>query len=174
MIWLKYTGMCCILLAGTGMGFSGCIRVKERENALKTIIRILSALREEIRFGNIPLREAFYRVSRKVQGEFHLCLGQIAEEMEHSENASFSDIFRKYAEHALKVTPLSKEEKRSFLELGNDLGHLDIQVQLQELEKLQTVFIGYQESLQEEMKGKMKLYKNVGFFGALMLVVLIW
>lgn len=174
MMLVKWTGVFCVLASGLGIGYTGCIRLKKREHALREIIRLLRFLQEEIRFGNVPLREAFHRASGRINGEFRLCLEQVAEAMGKGETDSFSEVFRKCAAHILNSIPLSAEEKKSFLDIGNYLQSPDIRSELQELEHLQNLFTEYLENLHQEMTGKLKIYKSMGFFAALMIIVLIW
>ena len=62
----------CILLvaAGTGMGFSGSMKLSERIYTLEMLLRMGIFLKGEIRCGNMSLPDAFYGVAGRMDGKY--------------------------------------------------------------------------------------------------------
>lgn len=174
MNWTKIVGACLILLSGMEIGFSEGWRLKERERALGNIARMLELLKEEIRYGNIPLREAFRRVGKKMPEDFRKCLYKMTEAMEKGGTDSFSMVFKTCAENTLGDLPLAIEEKEQLYAIGEFLGYLDLNAQLKELDRLQNLFQKDQDRVRQELPGKLKLYRSMGIIGAFLLLVLIW
>lgn len=174
MDWLKWIGAGLILFSGAGLGGCGCEMLREREHSLGEILRMFTLLKEEIRFGNLPFREAFVRTGRKMQGKMSEFLLLAAEKMEKGGTDPFSVVFRDCARESLKDFPFTKEERELFFSAGEYLGYLDLKSQLRELEHLELFF---QDSLREARDGikeKMKLYRSLGILGAFLVVILIW
>ena len=62
----------CILLvaAGTGMGFSGSMKLSEKIYTLEMLLRMGIFLKGEIRCGNMSLPDAFYGVAGRMYGKY--------------------------------------------------------------------------------------------------------
>lgn len=173
-ILIKTLGVIIILYAGTGMGISESRRIQERVMLLENMIRMLSLLKEEIRFGNISLKEAFQRTGRKMQGTIGEFLTLLTEKMQDPGKQPLPGLFNLSAEKILKNTPLSKEEKEMFGDIGGYLGYLDTAMQIRELQHLQTKFEEYLKELKKELTVKRELCKRLGVFGAVFLILLLW
>ena len=165
----------CILLvaAGTGMGFSGSMRLSEQIRILEKLLQMVICLKGEIRCGNASLPDAFYGAAGRMNGKYREFLISAADRMKAGTGEKLSQICRECAESALKKSCLTHGEKDAFFSIGKYLGYLDREMQLRQLslyEKNLEVEIG---NLKKEASGKKKLYRGLGVFGGLLLAVLL-
>lgn len=93
----------CILLvaAGTGMGFSGSMKLSERIYTLEMLLRMGIFLKGEIRCGNMSLPDAFYGVAGRMDGKYREFLISAADRMKSGTGETLSQICRECAETSL-------------------------------------------------------------------------
>lgn len=171
---LKLVGIVLIIFAGVGMGFEKSAEFTRREKYLTELIQIVLFLRGEIRCGNSSLAEAFYHISLKMSGVFSEFAGALSAEMKSAKGESFGELFRRCVIERAGRLSFSREEQAAFMEIGNHLGYLDREMQLQQLALCQEELERLRENLRLDMAGKKKIYRGLGLFGALLLSVLIW
>jgi stage III sporulation protein AB len=171
---LKAAGMLLILFSGAGLGLSFGWEMRERERLLEEILSMISYIKEEIRFANVPLPEAFLRAGGRLPGVCGEFLIDVAGRMAQEHKLPFANLFAECALEYFIKTPLSEKEREALTGLGSSLGHLDRVGQIGELERREAVFGGFLSAVKEELPVKERLYRNLGLLGGIVLVVLIW
>lgn len=171
---LKATGIFLILCSGLGLGRTKCREIRERERCLRTIIQMLQLLKEEIRYGNTPLPEAFFSISEKQNTGLKEFLCSVAHTMKEGKQDSVSESIRSNARKASERWLLSKEEKEAFCAFGEHLGYLDLNVQIRELDRQIRIFEIYLEEHQKKMPGLLRLYQSMGVILAVLFSVILW
>lgn len=169
----RIVGCILVVAAGAGMGFSGSMRLSEQIRILEKLLQMVICLKGEIRCGNASLPDAFYGAAGRMNGKYREFLISAADRMKAGTGEKLSQICRECAESALKKSCLTHGEKDAFFSIGKYLGYLDREMQLRQLslyEKNLEVEIG---NLKREASGKKKLYRGLGFFGGLLLAVLL-
>ena len=103
-----------IVISGIGCGFAMSNELGRRKKMLEMILRMISLLRGEIRYGNTSLYDAFTGASGKLEGRYREFFILTAQEMKKKTGASFSAIFRECAGRCLDLSCLSQEERNRF------------------------------------------------------------
>lgn len=169
---LKAVGLILIIIAGTGLGFSKCFALSEREKNLKSILRMVILLKGEISYGHSSLPDAFAMTSEKMQGKFGEFLKETSLRMMDSPGMRFGQIFRECVQRKLHPLYLTKEEEEALLSLGEHLGYLDLNMQIRQLEMFEKELIFWIENLQAEIPEKKKIFQSLGILGGILLAVL--
>ena len=173
---LKTAGICLILLAGAGIGFSKSLEYTEREKKLAAFLQAVIYLKGEIRCGSASLAEAFAGIAGRVSGEFREFFACAARELENGGNTGrpLGTVICRCGEACLGEIPFSAEERELIGSLGDRLGYLDREMQLRQLELLEEEVRRQLEGLRRELPQKKKLCQSLGVLGAMLLVILLW
>ena len=165
----------CILLvaAGTGMGFSGSMKLSERIYTLEMLLRMGIFLKGEIRCGNMSLPDAFYGVAGRMDGKYREFLISAADRMKSGTGETLSQICRECAESSLKKSCLTHGEKDAFFSFGEYLGYMDLEMQMRQLSLYENNLEAEILKRKAEVSGKKKLYQGIGILGGLLLAVLL-
>lgn len=169
---LKVTGLVLILVSAAAMGFSKSRELTEELGALEQVLRMVIYLKREISYKNASLYEALTDVSVKIPGQYALFLKSTAEETGKRKGESFGKIFRRNAELYLEETGLSKEEQKKFFSLGENLGYLDLDMQIRQLELYEKEAEDSIEELREKLPGRKRAYRSLGVLLGILLAVL--
>lgn len=167
---LRWMGLGFLFLGCSFFGVTKSRELKKRLEMLEEFRRVLLLLAGEIRCVRSTLPEAFERISGKVADPFDRFLKQVARQTEKDGKRPFFELY----EEALQVfqgTPLKKEDRGLLRELGQQLGYLDVQMQLGTLEL-------YEELVREEIQKaaaeygqKARMYRYLGVLTGVFLVV---
>lgn len=171
---LKTAGILLILISSAGLGFRESCRLTCREKTLEMLLRMSVLLKAEIRCQNASLPEAFRGAGRKLPGIWGEFLLETARRAEECPGIRFGEIFRQCAGGKMGQLPLSEEEKTAFFALGENLGYLDMEMQMKQLELYETELLRYLETLRSEIPAKKKMYQSLGVLGGILLAVLVW
>ena len=67
-MWMKIIGVMLVMISCTGLGAEAARQLKERRKLLETLKRMVSQLKGEILYSNLPLPTAFYEPVRGAAG----------------------------------------------------------------------------------------------------------
>ena len=165
----------CILLvaAGTGMGFSGSMKLSEQIRILEKLLQMVICLKGEIRCGNASLPDAFYGAAGRMNGKYREFLITATDRMKAGKGEKLSQICRECAETSLKKSCLTSGEKDAFFSFGEYLGYMDLEMQIKQLSLYEKNLEEEISRLKEEASGKKRLYRSLGILGGLLLAVLL-
>lgn len=169
---LKIIG--CVLIitssAGMGMYFSG--ELKNRIADLRDLKKLIFLLRGDIRYTNTPLPEAVQALSIRHDGKYKDFLAEIAEKLNELGGVSFCTIWKQAVSKRLEKTSLSKKDLALLAQLGENLGYLDKDMQINTLD----LFIGQIEEeikeLSRNVKEKSYLYNSLGIMGGIFITLI--
>ena len=88
-------------------------------------------------------------------------------------NEPLAVIWKNAMLEALQVSSLSREQKKEWEELGNNLGYLDREMQLVLLQISQEHFGDFIEEERERYKKHARLYQTLGVMSGIFLVVIL-
>ena len=92
--------------------------------------------------------------------------------MKKKTGASFSAIFRECAGRCLDLSCLSQEERNRFYSLGDQLGYLGLDMQMKQLDRLETETECAIREFEKDFSEKRKLYRSMGILGGIFVAVL--
>lgn len=170
---VKLIGAVLILTSAYAMGSVLAIRVKEQEKWLKEIKTALFLLMGELEYRQMPFPEALEHVGKRHAGKISAFFRVLSEELKKKEGYSLQDIWEKLASVAIKDSPLTKQQKEEFAELGLCFSETDRETRKNSLEF-------YLNRLEEDIvvlreKGGEKAYlcRTLGMLCGIFLLILV-
>jgi len=170
---IKIVGAILVLVSAYAIGSLLALQVKEQEKWLKDIKTTLFLLLGELEYRQLPLPEAFETIGLRHGGYLADFFRLAAEELKKKEGGSLKEIWQQLAVTALKDSPLSKEQKEEFAELGLYFMEADRETRRNSLEF-------YLNRLEEDIvrlreKGADKAYlcRTLGMLGGIFLLILV-
>lgn len=170
----KIIGAILIMAACTATGMKRSYAVSEEIAELKELLQMTVFLKGEIGGCAMGLGEAFAQTALRLREPYASFLSLAAARLKEKRAVSLGEIFAECEKETLQKSFLGKDERRCLQKLGNCLGYLDKEVQLEQLELYQKELEFSIAALREEMPGKKKMYQGLGILVGLMIVVLIW
>lgn len=170
---LKLLGAIVIVVGSSGLGFSLSQELIYRHKELKRLKRWLLYLHSQIRYQNTNLATAFYDVASKADHLFGEFFEQVSKQMQQFDGDEFSVIWKRQIEKSFAKSHLKKEDKEKLCNLGDTLGCLDKQMQLDTLdyyiEQLDLDIV----QASENIKNNTKLYRSLGVMGGILITLII-
>lgn len=166
----------CILIIGSssGMGFLFANEIRRRVEDLRSAKTIALLLRGDIRYAHTALPEALENVAKRHEGRLSPFLKYVAKELHKFDGKSFQQIWKEAIELELKHTSLSKKDKDGLLQLGEQLGYLDKDMQLNHIDWYINQVEDDMKEITADSKDKMRLYRSLGvLFGILVTILLL-
>lgn len=170
---LKGIGILCILFGSTGLGFVMAGEMEMRVGELQELRQQMMLLRGEIRYMHQPLPEAFSHLARGAPQPFRDFFQETAEDIHQRNGQTAEQIWKKNRKLHLSGLHLSRQEQKEFEELGNMLGYLDVEMQLNALDYYLERLRQSAAKASEAWNSRRRLYQYLGILSGLMLVVFI-
>lgn len=175
---MRYVGILIMSGALIGGGFAAAERLRERLEALLLIRQMAVHLKGQILYSNSALPEAMREVGRRFSegkegslrepGLFFL---RVAGRMEQEPEQAFFDIWKGEADKLSSGLPISGEDRKMLVALGENLGYADRKMQertiLFYLEQADDAI----SALKKELENKTRLYRCLGMAAGLFLMV---
>lgn len=172
--YIKITGCVLIISSSSGMGFLLANDIRKRLEDLRSAKTIALLLRGDIRYAHTALPEALENVARRHDGRMSPFLKRVARELHKYNGLSFTEIWKQAMEEELRNTSLSKKDKVSLLQFGEQLGYLDKDMQINHIDWYIAQLDDDMKEITSEAKDKMRLYKSLGvLFGILVTILLV-
>ena len=170
---MKWLGMGMVLAGcfGIGMWFSLVYagRIKNLLDCKKAILII----RGEISYGHSPLPQAVFQAAGRVSGSIRTFLEEVSEKMEQG-GMGLDDIWQSAIEKQIGSREMGRQERMEVKELGETLGYLDVEMQLQTIQLYLERLDQSIEELEREKSSRIRLYPALGMMcGALICIILL-
>lgn len=172
-MWIKLTGAVLILISGSGIGIYYAGKIKTHINSLVEMRKILSIMAGEIRFGTSTLWEISSRFSKN-PGTYQKFFFEVSKKMESEDKLPFRQIWEQSANANLKDTCLSGQDIVSLKRLGENLGCLDVAMQLDSINLYSQTLDADIDKLSSISKEKIKLCYSLGIIGSIFLIILLY
>lgn len=169
----KVIGAALVILSTGGMGVYFSLILKERINDLKELNKIILILRGEIRYASNPLPEAVSNLASRSEGEFRRFLLAVADKLDKLEGRTFNEIWRECVEKELVDTSLNKKDKMLLTRLGENLGYLDKEMQLNTIDLYITQVQGELDDAVDSVKEKVRLYNMLGVMAGIFITIVL-
>lgn len=170
---IKLVGAILVLVSAYGIGSILALQVKEQEKWLKDIKTALFLLMGELEYRKLPLPEAFEMIGMRHGGRLTAFFSAAAEELKKKEGRSLKEVWKELAIPAVKDSPLTKEQKEEFSELGLYFMEADKETRRSSLE---FYFSRLEEDivrLREKGADKAYLCRMLGMLGGIFLLILV-
>lgn len=169
----KLVGAIMILISGTmiGIHFGQCL--KDRLHSLKVLQKTVSLLKGEIRYSMTTLPEALKNISMYVEEPFKSVFVSVSEDLIKYDGKSFYEIWREKIEQNVLNLHLTKEQLYQLYALGENLGFLDKEMQLDTLDLYDEQVSHHISELEGSIANNVKLYNCIGIMGAILIVIII-
>ena len=173
-MYIKFAG-CLLLIGGTTLaGFRKAEELKERVEKLEMLKRMMVMMQGEFRFRHATLSEVLENVSGKMSQPFGNIFGRIAKQLEERNHEGFQKIWEDGTLALLQCGGIQTSEQRIFELLGNGLGYLDLETQI---DTLQLAVLQMEEKIEEAKEQRDregKLYRTMGMtLGALFVLLVV-
>lgn len=172
MIYVKIMGCLLIVASCAGMGIHFSRELKTRILDLREIKNIIYLLKGDIKYSHTPLPEAIQSLGFRHDGKFKNFLLTIADKLNELGGISLYNIWKDAAQTELLHTSLSKKDIENLIRVGESLGYLDKDVQINTLEQ-------YIEHVEEEIhelskgaKEKVYMYNALGVMAGIFIVII--
>ena len=170
---IKLIGAVLVLVSAYAIGSLLALQVKEQEKWLKDMKTALFLLLGELEYRQLPLPEALEVIGNRHGGRLAAFFRVLSEEMKKKEGFTMQELWKRVAVPALKESPLSKEQKEEFSELGLYFMESDKETRRSSLEfylnRLEEDII----KLRENGADKAYLCRTLGMFGGIFLLILV-
>ena len=170
---IKAVGAVLVLVSAYAIGSLFALRIKEHENWLKEIKVTLFLLMGEVEYRQIPLPEALELVAHRHKGRLEPFFLALAEQLRKKEGQTMLEIWQQQAGLFLKESPLNREQKEEFAQLGLYFQETDKDTRKSTLEF-------YLKRLEEDIAGmrangadKAYLCRTLGMLGGAFLLILV-
>ena len=177
---MRYTGILLMAAAAVWAGILAARSLRERLELLEVFRRMVYHLNARILQMNETLPEALAEVGKRFteQQRGTLCepgmmFAEVAEGLRREPERPFSDLWKETFGVMTRCRALQAEDRRSLLELGENLGYADRKMQ----ERTLRFYLERTEesiaALKEEITVKEKLYRSLGIAAGLSLLVIL-
>ena len=170
---VKLVGAVLVLVSAYAMGSVLALRIKEQEKWLKEIKTTMFLLLGELEYRQMPLPEALEMIGKRHGGNLQTFFQVLSEELKKKEGFSLQEIWQQLAILALKDSPLSKQQKEEFAELGLYFTETDRETRKNSMEfylnRLEEDIVSIRETGGE----KAYLCRTLGMLGGIFLLILV-
>ncbi|MDD7391092.1 MAG: stage III sporulation protein AB [Lachnospiraceae bacterium] len=167
---IRFAGICTIAAAILALGFWYSLNTRKRIRNLRLMQTVLHMLKGEIGFTGRILEEAFADISGRVQEPFRGFFAEVSGRLQNQKGDGLAQIWRE-SEDAFHGSGLKEEDLELFRRLGNELGFLDVDMQLRTLELLEVQVRENAERLEKNCEASCRMYQSLGILGALTVIV---
>ena len=165
---------CMLVIIGCGaMGFLEAEKMKKRLMEMQYIRRYVLFMKGEIRYGNKTLPETLLQLEKRANGVWKQFFKKTGEKLWDTSNGTLACIWKEEVEHSLSASLLRAEEKKEWKELGENLGYLDQEMQINLLEIYEEHIGESIEQEKERMSTQTKLCQVLGVMSGIFLVIIL-
>ena len=172
MIIMKILGCIMVIASCTCMGFYFSNEMKERIDDLKELRKLIGLLRGDIRYAATPLPEAISVLNKRHEGRFHHFLDYVSSKLQELSGQTFAAIWRAGTDTMLSNTSLSRRDKLQLAQLGENLGYLDKDMQVNTLDLYITQLEDEISDLSKTVKEKVYLYNTLGVMAGVFITII--
>ena len=165
---------CMLVIIGCGaIGFFEAEKMKKRLLEMQYIKRYVLFMKGEIRYGNKTLPETFLQLEKRANGVWKDFFGRTGKKLWNTSNGTLSYVWEEEVENSLSSSLLREAEKKEWKELGENLGYLDQEMQINLLEIYEQHLGESIEKEKEKMSTQTKLYQVLGVMSGIFLVIIL-
>ena len=168
---MRILGALMIILSGTGIGIYFAGNIKYRIKHLKELMVVMNQMSAEIRFASSSLSDIAFVLSenKNVYSDF---FKELNVQMEKTEKVPFKELWKLGIDEHLRYTCLTEDDKKELKRLGENLGSLDVQMQVDTINMFSKDMEARIKELTITSCEKIKLCYALGMLGSIFIVVI--
>ncbi|NLY88027.1 MAG: hypothetical protein GX085_00130 [Firmicutes bacterium] len=171
---MKLAGALLIILTSTAAGWLWGLMLRKRRRNLADLRRLLQWLETEIGYNLFPLREAFFRISQRLQGEVSFFATTFVRFLDGPEGLTAGEAWQKAIQSCREKLVLADPDWMILEDLGCNLGTTDREHQLKAVrEGIERIKI-QETSVEEQAVKNEKLYRYLGMAAGTLVVLLFY
>lgn len=172
MLIFKVIGCIMVIISSTGIGFYFSSEMKSRVEDLKELKKLIGLLRGDIRYGSTPLPEAISAIAKRNSGRFEEFFIRVASRLGELSGVTFSEIWNEAVGKDLTNTSLTRKDKLQLKEFGDNLGYLDKDMQMNNLDQYLDQLEDEIKELTKTLKEKTYLYSSLGIMAGIFISII--
>lgn len=169
---MKGIGALLVMVSCMGLGMQTAQQLKERRKVLEVLKRMISQLKGEILYRNLPLPAAFLQAGERNSGPAAGLFLAVAKRMEEAVGESFGEVWKAETEAFFQNGLLAEGEKEGLRAFGACLGYLDRDMQERTMDFYLDELAQAVEALKKAEPEKCRLFRGLGVLGGLFLTVI--
>ena len=169
---VKYIGLGLVICGCTAMGMSAGNEMERRIRDIRELLKLLELLEGEIGYANAVLAEGFCHAAKRMKKPYAAFLENMAGHMDELRGDTLGSIFERHVREDLRHTSLLPQDKEGLVCFGEQLGNLDVKMQLAAIALYKEQLTQSCAQAQEAWRSDSKLYRCLGLMGGLFLAVL--
>lgn len=170
---LKLPGMILVVFSCAALGWNQSMAIENRLRQLREIEKLVHLMLGEMTYRKEALPEVLLNISKKAAPPFDEFFREAAQQAGLYQGERFSDIFRKQAEKSLKKSNLTAKELEEFIQLGEYLGWLDMDMQRNTMTLYLEQLKGDILALSGEIPVRQKLCRSIGVMAGVFLAIIL-
>ncbi len=170
---IKLIGSILVITSCSALGFYFSDELKTRINDLSEFKKLLILFRGDIQYTNTPLPEAIQALSKRHEGTYKVFLQNISNRLLDLSGSSFSEIWKDGIKNDLDHTSLAKEDYILLNNLGDSIGYLDKNMQLNTLDLYLDQIEVTIDELNKTVKEKTHLYNSLGIMLGIFITIVL-
>ena len=173
MSYIKILFMFSAIVIGTTAGINKGNQIMRRYQELLYLKKTVLLIHGEIRYNCGTAGEVFFNVSKRVKEPYRTAFESLSNELENHNGKEFSHMWNTYIIDNILCIGLSEQDVDRFKELGENIGYLDIQMQLNYLDFYIEKLNDRINDVKTGLEGNVKLCRTLGVMGGLLAAILI-
>ncbi|SFR67611.1 stage III sporulation protein AB [Anaeromicropila populeti] len=169
---LKVIGAILTISSCTALGLYFSMEIRTRLKELCELRKYITILRGDIRYGGTPLPEAFKGLAERSPGSFQGFFRYVSQELLLLNGQTFQEIWEIGVKKHLNDTCLNKQDKDNIISLGENLGHLDREMQINTIDLFLSQLEGEINELSIVVKERTKLYNTLGIMSGIFITII--
>lgn len=170
---IPIVGSVFVIVGCSAIGMRMVKRMKNRIWEMYQMRYYLLVLRGEIKYGKRNLVECFRELEKKSKGCWHGFFENLVKELEGEKQSRLADIWEKSMKMQLYESCLREEQKKEWLQLGQNLGYLDTEMQIAWINVCEERILDNIRKEKEQYNGQAKLYQTLGVMCGVFLVIVL-
>lgn len=170
---IKWLGMGLVLAGSAGLGMWYALLYARRGKNLSACRRAMVLLRGEIAYGRTPLPAALFQAAGRTGGTVSHFLREVSDRLERG-GGTMEDIWGSAVEEIFTDREMGEQERRELKSLGDTLGYLDAEMQIQTINLYLQRLEQSLEEYEREKRNRTRLYPLLGAMcGALICIIMV-
>lgn len=171
---MKIIGAVIVCLSSAALGYKKSVMIEQRLDILNEFEKSLILLKGEIKYSAASLPEATESVYNRTFGYIKSFYEKVSKDLSNNIELTIKQIWEDNARLCFKEEFIDAEDLNVITELGTQLGHLDVSMQLRAIELCMNRLKERQLAATKEIKDKSRLYKTMGVAGGVLITLVLF